>query len=46
MQISALEQLAEKSKVFIQKRQNEWMVECVRRDEFGYPISRLKGGYN
>jgi len=40
MRTSALEQLAEKGTLFIQKRGGEWMVECVRKDESGFLTDR------
>lgn len=41
MRISALEQLAEEGTIFIQKKGDEWLVECVRRDEYGFLVGRI-----
>jgi hypothetical protein len=38
---TGLEQLAEKGMVFIQEKVDEWLVECVRRDEYGFLVGRV-----
>jgi hypothetical protein len=40
MQTTALEQLASKGPVTIQKKGDNWLVECVRKDEAGFLVGR------
>ena len=40
MRTTALEQLAEKGTVFIQKKGREWQVQFVRKDESGFLTDR------
>jgi hypothetical protein len=40
MRTSALEQLGELGTVFIQKKGGEWLVEHLRKDEYGFFVGR------
>jgi hypothetical protein len=40
MRITALEQLAERGVVTIQKKGDSWFVECILKDEAGFLVSR------
>lgn len=43
MRTSALEQLATKGIVIIQKKGREWQVQFVRKDESGFLVDRQSG---